>query len=140
MLEGIHPMGFTGDASSKEPSCECRRHKRCGFDPWVGKIPWRRAQQPILVFLPGESHGQKSLAGCSPQRHRVRHDWMNYHTCIHPMSGFFTFIISLASELLCKSNLVKENTTKTYWNVNYIKLGDGYMWGYYTVLTAHEWV
>ena len=40
--------------------------KRLGFNPWVGKIPWRRAWQPTLVFLPGESHGQKSLAGCSP--------------------------------------------------------------------------
>ena len=35
----------------------------CGFDPWVGKIPWRRAWQPSLVFLPGESHGQRSLVG-----------------------------------------------------------------------------
>ena len=39
---------------------------RRGFNPWVGKIPWRRAQQPIPVFLPGESHGQRSLAGYSP--------------------------------------------------------------------------
>ena len=36
------------------------------FDPWVGKIPGRRAWQPTPVFLPGESHGQKSLAGYSP--------------------------------------------------------------------------
>jgi len=43
--------------------------KRLGFDPWVGKIPWRRAWQPIPVFLPGESHGQRSLAGCGPQDH-----------------------------------------------------------------------
>ena len=39
---------------------------RLGFDPWVGKIPWRRAQQPTPVFLPGESHGQRILAGYSP--------------------------------------------------------------------------
>ena len=38
---------------------ECRR-QRYGFDPWVGKIPWRRAWQPTPVFLPGESHGQRS--------------------------------------------------------------------------------
>ena len=43
-----------------------RRHKRCRFDPWVGKIPWRRAQQPTPVFWPGEFHGQRSLAGYSP--------------------------------------------------------------------------
>jgi len=37
--------------------------KRCRFDFWVGKTPWRRAQQPTPVFLPGESHGQRSLVG-----------------------------------------------------------------------------
>ena len=52
--------------SGKEPACQCRKHKRRGFDPWVGKIPWRRAWQRTPVFLPGESHGQRSLAGCSP--------------------------------------------------------------------------
>jgi len=36
------------------------------FDPWVGKIPWRRALQPTPVWLPGESHGQRSLAVCGP--------------------------------------------------------------------------
>ena len=37
-----------------------------GFDPWVGKISWRRAWQPTPVFLPGESHGQRSLMDYSP--------------------------------------------------------------------------
>ena len=36
---------------------------RSGFDPWVGKIPWRREWLPTPVFLPGEFHGQRSLAG-----------------------------------------------------------------------------
>ena len=40
--------------------------KRPGFNPWFGKIPWRRAWQPTPVFLPGKSHGQRSLAGYSP--------------------------------------------------------------------------
>ena len=40
---------------------------RPGFDPWVRKIPWRRAWQPTPVHLPAESHGQRSLAGDSPQ-------------------------------------------------------------------------
>jgi len=52
--------------SAEEPACQCRRPKRCGFDLWVGKIPWRRAWQSIPVFLPGESHGQRSLVGYSP--------------------------------------------------------------------------
>ena len=46
--------GSSGDASGKEPTYQCRKHKRHGFDPWVGKIPWRRAWQPTPVFLPGE--------------------------------------------------------------------------------------
>ena len=41
--------------SGKESTCQCRRHKRCESDPWVGKIPWRRAWQPAPAFLPGES-------------------------------------------------------------------------------------
>ena len=53
-------------ASGKEPDCQCRRHKRCGFDPSVRKISWKRAQEPTLVFLPGESSGLRSLEGYSP--------------------------------------------------------------------------
>ena len=53
-------------ASGKEPACQCRTHKRCGFDSWVGKIPWRGVWQPTPVFLPGESYGQRSLMGYGP--------------------------------------------------------------------------
>ena len=61
--------GFPGGASGKKPACQCRRHKKCRFDPWVRKLPWRRALHPTAVFLPGESHGQRSLAGYSPWGH-----------------------------------------------------------------------
>ena len=64
---------FPGGASGKELACQCRRHMRHGFDPWVQKITWRRVWQPTPVFLPGESHGQRSLSGCSPWGHRVGH-------------------------------------------------------------------
>ena len=49
--------------SGKEAACQYRRHR---FDPWVGKIHWRREQLPTPVFLPGESYGQRSLEGYSP--------------------------------------------------------------------------
>ena len=52
--------------SGGESACQCRRPKRCGFDPWVGKIPWRRKWQPTPVFFPGKFHGQRSLVGYSP--------------------------------------------------------------------------
>ena len=58
--------GFPDGVSGKEHNSQCRRHKRHRFDPWVGKIPWKRAWQPTPVFLPGESHRQRSLAGYSP--------------------------------------------------------------------------
>ena len=59
-------MGFPGGARSKEPTCKCRRPKRWGFDPWVGKIPWRRKWQPTPVFLPGESAWTEEPGGLQP--------------------------------------------------------------------------
>ena len=50
----------------KESTCQCRKLRRHGFDPWIGKIPWKRKWQPTPAFFPGKSHGQKSLAGHSP--------------------------------------------------------------------------
>ena len=55
--------GTTGGGSDGKSVClQCRRSR---FDPWVGKVPWRRKRQPTPVFLPGKSHGQRSLAGYS---------------------------------------------------------------------------
>ena len=55
---------------------ECRRP---GFNPWIGKIPWRRKWQPTPLLLPGESHGQRSLAGyTSIVLQRVAHEWNNF--------------------------------------------------------------
>ena len=59
-----------GGASGKEPTCQCKRHKRQVLDPWVSKIPWRRERQPPSVFLPGEFHGLRSLAGYSLWGHK----------------------------------------------------------------------
>ena len=52
--------------SGKESACQCRRPKKCRFDPWVRKIPWRKKWQPTPVFLPGKFHEQRSLVGYSP--------------------------------------------------------------------------
>ena len=60
----------------KNPVLQCGRP---GFDPWVGKIRWRRAWQPTPVFLPGESHGQRRLAGYSPLSPRVGDNWATKH-------------------------------------------------------------
>ena len=62
-------MGIPGGSVVKN-LLQCGRHRRRGFHPWVGKIPWRRAWQPTPVFLPEESHGQRSLAGYSLWCHK----------------------------------------------------------------------
>ena len=58
---------FPGGASGKEPACQCRRLR---FNPWVRKIPWRRAREPTPALLPGDFHGQRSLADYSPWGHK----------------------------------------------------------------------
>ena len=88
----IDTSGFLGCANGKGSTCQCRRR---GFDPWVGKIPWRRAWQPTPVFLPGESHGQRSLAGYSPpgrqESDTAEHTHTHTHTdtCVTLKSRFF---------------------------------------------------
>ena len=53
----------------------CLQCRRCTFNPWIWKIPWRREWQPTPVFLPRESHGQRRVVGYSPWGHkRVRHN------------------------------------------------------------------
>ena len=59
--------------SSKESTCQCRKHKRCRFDPWVKKVLWSRNWQPAPVFLPEKFHGQGSLVGYSPESDTTEH-------------------------------------------------------------------
>ena len=69
--------------SSKESAGQCRRHR---FDPWVGKIPWRRKWPLASVFLPRKSHGERSLVGNSPwDPERIRQDSVTeqQHMCMH---------------------------------------------------------
>ena len=62
--------GFPGGASGKEPTCQCTRCETRWLNPRIRKIPRRRAWQPTPVFLPRESHGQRSLVGYSPWGHK----------------------------------------------------------------------
>ena len=71
------PLGLSG----KESTCQCRRS---GSDLWARKIPWRREWLPTSVFLPGKSHGQRSLGGYHPCGHKtVRHDSMTKQHFTH---------------------------------------------------------
>ena len=74
-------MVIPGCTSGKEPTCQCRKYKRLGFYPWVGKLPWRRAWQPTSVFLPGESPWTEESGGLlSIRSQRVWCDkWLTMH-------------------------------------------------------------
>ena len=82
-----NPMqkSLAGGSDGKESTCQFRRFKRCQFYPWVWKFPWRRKWQSIPVFLPGESHGPRSLAGYSPWGHKESDTTkqLNMHTHTH---------------------------------------------------------
>ena len=62
-------MGFPGGSDGTESACNAGGP---GFDPWVGKIPWRREWLPTPVFWPGEFHEQSTAS------QRVGHDWVNF--------------------------------------------------------------
>ena len=67
ILTTTHSCNFPGGLAGKSDCLQCGRPR---FDPWVGKIPWRRKWHPTPVFLPGESHRRRSLVGCSPRGHK----------------------------------------------------------------------
>ena len=68
--------------SGKESTCQCREH---AFNPWVGKVPWRREWPPTPVFVLGESHGQRSQSGYSPwgRIESDRTEQLSEHACAH---------------------------------------------------------
>ena len=76
--------GFPDGASGKEPTCQCRRPKRCRLDPWVREIPWRRAWHPTPVFLPEESTWIDNPGGLqSISSQTVRHNWVTLSLWCH---------------------------------------------------------
>ena len=81
-----HPPGFLGGSVVKNSPANAGGAREAGLIPaWVRKIPWRRKWQPIPVFLPGKSHGQRSLVGYSPQGCKVSDttEWLHTHTHAH---------------------------------------------------------
>ena len=73
-------MGFLGGTSGKEPTCQCRRHMRRGLIPGLGWSPGGGHGNPLQYSCLDNPHGQRSLAGPGPWRHRVGHDWVTKHT------------------------------------------------------------
>jgi len=72
-----------GGASGRETACQCRRGKRCGFNPWIRKIPWRRKWQPTPVFLLGKFYGAEEPDGLQYiVLQRVGHDEVTKHSLV----------------------------------------------------------
>ena len=74
--------GFSCGSAGKEPAC-----RRPGFDPWIGKIPWRREGLPTPVFWPGEFHGLCSPKGCKESDATERLSHSHTHFCIYKKTG-----------------------------------------------------
>ena len=74
LKRSVRNQGFLGAASSKEPACKCRRHKRHGFNPWVGKILWNRRRQPTPLFLLRKLWAEEPGGLQSMELERVGHE------------------------------------------------------------------
>ena len=106
-------LGLPWWLNGKESTCQFRR---CRFNTWVRKIPWRRKWQPTLVFLPGKPHWQRSLVGYSPRGHRVRNNlvtkqqqfWCWDIAWSSHSKIFFTFYITLFNPFCSKVSTVPE--------------------------------
>ena len=81
-------LGLSRWLSGKEYTCQCRSLRRHGFDPWVGKIPWRRSWQPTPVFLAWRIPWIEEPGGLQSTRsQRVGHNWsdlVSMHTHVSP--------------------------------------------------------
>ena len=78
---GITVWGLPTWHTGEEPTCQCSRHKRCRFHPWVREIPWRRKWKPASYSCPEKSHGQRSQVGCSPWSHKESATAEGLSTC-----------------------------------------------------------
>ena len=103
---------FPGGASDKEPTCQCRRYKRHGFDPWIRKIHWRKKWQLPPVFLPEKLYGHSrrwaTVHGAAesdttewPSKHTNTNTWRDLKK-LHISASFILFS-------LCQKSLVNEN-------------------------------
>lgn len=95
-------IGLPTWLSGKEFACQCRG---CGFSLWVRKIPWRRKWQPTPIFLPGKSHGQRSLAGYSAWGRKSR-TWLSDSTTTKPP---YDPVISLPG-IYAEKTIIQKNT------------------------------
>ena len=129
----------------KETFLQCRRPE---FDPWVGKIPWRKERIPTPVLLPAEFHGQRSLLGYSPWDHKDSDmtDWLQHiHALTHTHIYFNTsvsllifdyifMILEQAGELKKKKKKPESHAQSQMVWISKFKEGPGEMYFYFLVI------
>ena len=96
-----HTFDFPGGSDGKSI---CLQSGRPRFNPWVGKIPWRRKWQPTPVLLPGKSHGQRNLAGCSPwgRKESDMTERLRFHFFTLTIQTFVDKVMSLHFNMLSR--------------------------------------
>ena len=111
--------GFPDGASGKEPACQCRRHERRRFNPWVGKIPWRRKWQPFQYSCLEYPMNRGSWLAQSMRSHRVGHNWVTKHrdawNCAQNTENAQHMLAVVNSSIFTGSdtNCLSENSSKT---------------------------
>ena len=115
-------LGCPGGSEVKAHACVCLKHGRPGFDPWVGKIPWRTKWQLSPVFLPGESHGRRSLVGYNPQGRKESEttERLHFHLHFHPLTlniclADFQPWLNPSAYLLCSFLQATRNILQYIW-------------------------
>ena len=117
--------GFTGGSVVKyPPAVDLQKWRRCGFDTQVGKIPWRRAWQPTPVFLPGESHRQKSLVGYSPQARKE----LDLTVVTQHAKQLQLIVLSKFGPLGWVACLVIQSRAETVFKIAIFEVGASLMW------------
>ena len=118
-------LGSPSDAGSKEPSCQCSRRKRCRFDPWVGKISWRRVSSPLQYSClenPMDRRAWQAIV------HRVAKSWtllkwLSMHSCWLSCISFCIKLLSSAffsKGMICigSFNVLDTNLLSVIWTAN----------------------
>ena len=123
---------FPGGTSGKEPTYLCRRHKRCGFNPWVRKIPWRRKWQPTSTLAWRIAWTEESGRLQFIELQRVGQDWSDL-ACTHACTIYIIYIMHclyllLFMYLLLLQQIITYNSWKQHKYIIYSYVVWSTMW------------
>ena len=126
--------------SGKESAFQCRGPKRCMFNPWVRKIPWKRKWQLAPVFLPGKFHGQRSLVDYSPLGHKewnmTEHECTYINKCIYMVGPPYTWVPHPWIQPALDWKYLGKRNSKKYQKAIWICWTGNYLHSIYIVFTT----